>query len=173
MKARHKAVVEYGRSVGENTRLRLVFFVTSWVLRPLQKCFKTEQNKVKGFFICFINLLWGFLIWFICLWIRSPSLWACVYPIFQPRRFHRPIYFKLEFISKFRSPQELQWQSEARTYFDMPTWCRHVHVRPHCFILIEACSCTLELTYFAVKYLKIDWSVKMPLPWLIMGVAGS
>ena len=23
------------------------------------------------------------------------------------------------------------------------------------------------------KYLKIDWSVKMPLQWLIMGVAGS
>ena len=23
------------------------------------------------------------------------------------------------------------------------------------------------------KYLKIDWSVKMPLHWLIMGVAGS
>ena len=51
--------------------------------------------------------------------------------------------------------------------------CRHVHVRPHCFILTEACSCRLELEYFAEKYLKIDWSVKMPLHWLIMGVAGS
>ena len=52
--------------------------------------------------------------------------------------------------------------------------CRHVHVRPHCFILTEACTCRLELAYFVgEKYLKIDWSVKMPLHWLIMGVAGS
>ena len=30
----------------------------------------------------------------------------------------------------------------------------------------------LELVYFAgKKYLKIDWSVKMPLHWQIMGVA--
>ena len=41
--------------------------------------------------------------------------------------------------------------------------CRHVHVRPHCFILTEACSCRVELAYFAEKYLKLDWSVKMPL----------
>ena len=31
---------------------------------------------------------------------------------------------------------------------------RHVHVRPHSFILIEACSCGLELAYFAVKISK-------------------
>ena len=36
----------------------------------------------------------------------------------------------------------------------MPTWCRHVHVRPHCFILTEACSCRLELAYFAGKISK-------------------
>ena len=30
-------------------------------------------------------------------------------------------------------------------------WCRHVHVRPHWFILIEECSCTLELIYFTRK----------------------
>ena len=29
--------------------------------------------------------------------------------------------------------------------------CRHVHVRLYCFILTEACSCTLELAYFAGK----------------------
>ena len=45
--------------------------------------------------------------------------------------------------------------------------CRHVHVRLHCFILTEACSCRLELAYFAGKLSKIDWSVKMPLHWLI------
>ena len=36
-----------------------------------------------------------------------------------------------------------------------------------CFILVEACLCRLELAYFAEKNLKIDWSVKMPLHWLI------
>ena len=33
-------------------------------------------------------------------------------------------------------------------------WCRHVQVRPHCFILTEAGSCRLELAYFAVKISK-------------------
>ena len=36
----------------------------------------------------------------------------------------------------------------------LPHWrrrCRHVHVRPYCFILTEACSCRLELTVFAGK----------------------
>ena len=51
--------------------------------------------------------------------------------------------------------------------------CRHVHMRPHCFILTEACSCRLHWPIFREKYLKIDWSVKMPLRWLITGVAGS
>ena len=43
--------------------------------------------------------------------------------------------------------------------------CRYVHVMPHCFILTESCSCRLELEYLirGKKYLKIDWSVKMPL----------
>ena len=36
----------------------------------------------------------------------------------------------------------------------MLAWCRHVHVRPHCFILTEACSCRLELAYFAGKISK-------------------
>ena len=51
--------------------------------------------------------------------------------------------------------------------------CRHVHVRPRCFILSEACSSRLTVAYFAGKNLKIDWSIKMPLHWLIMGVAGD
>ena len=41
--------------------------------------------------------------------------------------------------------------------------CRHVHVRPLCVILTEEFSCRLELADFAKKYLKIDWSVKIPL----------
>ena len=44
-----------------------------------------------------------------------------------------------------------QLQSQARTNVKMSTSCRHVHVRPHCFILTEACSCRLELAYFAEK----------------------
>ena len=36
----------------------------------------------------------------------------------------------------------------------MSTWRRHVHVRPHCFILTEACSCRLELAYFVGKISK-------------------
>ena len=51
--------------------------------------------------------------------------------------------------------------------------CRHVHVRPHCSILMEALSCRLELAYLAGKISSIDWSAKMPLHRLIMGVAGS
>ena len=54
----------------------------------------------------------------------------------------------------------------CRYVVDMFTWGCVV-------ILTEGCSCRLELAYFAGKYLKIDWSVKMPLHWLIIGVAGS
>ena len=32
--------------------------------------------------------------------------------------------------------------------------CRHVHGRLHCFILTEACSCTMELAYFSGKIAK-------------------
>ena len=32
--------------------------------------------------------------------------------------------------------------------------CRHVHVRPHCSVLMEARSCRLELAYFARKISK-------------------
>ena len=32
--------------------------------------------------------------------------------------------------------------------------CRHVHARLRCSILTEACSCTLELAYFAGKIAK-------------------
>ena len=51
--------------------------------------------------------------------------------------------------------------------------CRHVNARSHCFILTEACSCRLELGYFAGKISKNRLVCKKPLHWLIMGVAGS
>ena len=87
---------------------------------------------------------------------RSPSLGAWNYPIFLSRRFHRPIYVKYEFISNSDPHGNLgnQLQSGARTNVDMSTWYRQIHVRPHCFILAEACSCRLELAYFAGKISK-------------------
>ena len=32
--------------------------------------------------------------------------------------------------------------------------CRHVHVRPNCFIITKACSCKLELAYFGGQLYK-------------------
>ena len=32
--------------------------------------------------------------------------------------------------------------------------CRHLHVRPHCCVLSETCSCRLELAYFVGKISK-------------------
>ena len=67
-----------------------------------------------------------------------------------------------EFISNSDPHRNLsyQLQLQARTNVDMSTsscgstWCRHVHLRPHCFILTEACWCRLELAYFAEKISK-------------------
>ena len=47
-----------------------------------------------------------------------------------------------------------QMQSLAWTYVDLSKWCRRVHSRLHCFILTEACSCRLDLAYFAEKISK-------------------
>ena len=57
---------------------------------------------------------------------------------------------------EFRSPQEPQRPIAITntTNVDMSTWCRHVHVRPHCFIPIKACSFRLEMAYFARKISK-------------------
>ena len=58
---------------------------------------------------------------------------------------------------EFRSPQEPQWPiaiTSRRTNADMFTWYRHVHVRAHCFVFIEACSCRLKLAYFAEKNIE-------------------
>ena len=115
----------------------------SWSLARL-------AHHSKGYFTTY-NLTGASLYW-----SRSPSLGACNYPILLLRRFHRPIYFYVEFISNSDTHRNLsdQLQSQARTNVDMSTWCRHVHVRPHCVILTEACSCRLELAYFAGKISK-------------------
>ena len=64
----------------------------------------------------------------------------------------------LFFYLEFRSPHEPQWpiaitSTDSCSRVDMIG--QHVHVRPHCFILTEACSCRLELTYFVGKISKI------------------
>ena len=44
-------------------------------------------------------------------------------------------------------------------------YCNHKHVRPHCFIFTASCG-QIDwnwLIWQGKKYLKIDWSVKMPL----------
>ena len=87
---------------------------------------------------------------------KSLSLGAWNYPTFLSRRFHRPIYVKYEFISNSDPHGNLgnQLQSGARTNVDVSKWCRQFHVRLHCFILTEACSCRLELADFAGKISK-------------------
>ena len=98
---------------------------------------------------------------------------ACNYPMFLSRRFHRPIYFYLKFYLEVQIPTGTS-VTNCNHKFGLMLTCRHVHVRPRCSTLTEACSCRLQLAYFAGKnYLKIDWSVEMLLHWLIMGVAGS
>ena len=57
--------------------------------------------------------------------------------------------------------------STCRHDVDMFTWDRIVLSSPKRARLDWNCPISRE------KYLKIDWSVKMPLHWLIMGVAGS
>ena len=70
--------------------------------------------------------------------------------------FHKPIYFYVEFISNSDPHRNFsdQLQSEARTNVDISTSCRNIHVRPHYFILTEACSCRLELAYIPGKISK-------------------
>ena len=68
------------------------------------------------------------------------------------RRFHRPIYFSLN-LSRVHIPTETSVTNCNHKHGLMLT-CRHVYMRPHCFILTEACSCRLELTYFAGKISK-------------------
>ena len=55
---------------------------------------------------------------------------------------------------EFRSPKEPQWQSQARTNVDMSTCLLDAAL----FMLTEACSCGLELAYFAGK-ISTNWLV--------------
>ena len=85
-------------------------------------------------------------------YVRSSSQGACNYPIFLSRRFHRPIYFSFN-LFRIQIPTGTSVTNCNHKHGLMLT-CRHVHVRLHCFILTDACSCTLELAYFAGKIAK-------------------
>ena len=65
-------------------------------------------------------------------------------PIFLSRHFHRAIYYWFEFISRIQIPTGTSVTNCNHKHRLMLT-CPHVHVRPHFFILPEACSCRLEL----------------------------
>ena len=84
---------------------------------------------------------------------QEPIDRSCNYPIFLPRRFHRPIYSYCLNLSRIQIPTGTSVTNCNHKHGLMLT-CRHVHVRPHCFILTEACSCRLELAYFAGKISK-------------------
>ena len=85
---------------------------------------------------------------------RSASPGACNYPIFLSRRLHRPTYFSLNSNPHRNLSDQLQ-SFKHGLIDDISTWCWHVLVRPHCFIITEACSCRLELPILWEKYLKI------------------
>ena len=84
---------------------------------------------------------------------RSPSLGACNYPIFLSGVFTDRSIFSLH-LSQIQIPKGTLVTNCKYKHGLMSTWCRRVHVRPHCFILTEACSCRLELAYFAGKISK-------------------
>ena len=55
------------------------------------------------------------------------------------------------------------------------TKCNHKHgrMRPHCLTLPKRAHIDWNWPISREKYLNIDWSVKMPLHWLIMRIVGS
>ena len=79
-------------------------------------------------------------------------------------------------IQMIRSPQERQWPiAIIRT-----DQCQHVDMMSNMFTwgrillsLPRRAHVDWNWPISRVKYLKIDWSVKMPLQWLIMGVESS
>ena len=83
---------------------------------------------------------------------RSPSLGACNFPIFLSRRFRRSI-FSLN-STRIPIPSGTSVTNCNHKHGLMLTSCQHVHVITHCFIPTEACSCRLELAYFAGKISK-------------------
>ena len=66
-------------------------------------------------------------------------------------------YWLAQFYRKmsFHFPQVFPLISDRSVWHNgKHPWCLHVHVRKHCFILTEACSCRLELGYFAGRISK-------------------
>ena len=117
-----------------------------------KKMFTQEKSSIPTGLVCFTNMAA----------VRSPSPGAYNYP--------RPIYFCLN-LSRTQIPTGIPVTNDNHKHglvltdrhdVDRSTWCWHVHVGPHCFILTKAYLCRLVLAYFAGK---IDW--------LIIGIAGS
>ena len=66
--------------------------------------------------------------------------------------FHSPFYFSLN-LSRIQFPTGTSLTNCNYKQGPMLA-CRHVHVRPHCFILTKEYLCRLELAYFAGKISK-------------------
>ena len=83
--------------------------------------------------------------------VRSPSLTATT-PYFCHGVFTDRSILGLN-LSRFQIPTGTSLTNCNHKHGLLLT-CRHVHVRPHCFILTGACLCRLELGYFARKISK-------------------
>ena len=75
-------------------------------------------------------------------------------------------------LTQIQIPTGTKWpiaitSTEQCQHVNMSKWCWHNHMGPNCLIVKTNWPISWE------KYLKIDWSVKMLLHLLIMGVAGS
>ena len=84
----------------------------------------------------------------------TSSQGACNYPIFLSRRFTDRSIFSLNLSRIQIISQTGTSVTNCNHKRGQMLTCRHVYVRPHCFILTEAWSCRLELVYFAGKTSK-------------------
>ena len=127
----------------------------------LLHCFSFQSQNALATFLSLLNvasvthpdpLLPHVPLRYFLIWAIKVCAGACNYPIFLSRRFHRPIYFCLN-LSRTHIATGTSVTNCTHKHALMST-CRYVHVRLHCFILTEACSCRLELGYFAGKISK-------------------
>ena len=107
---------------------------------------------------------------------QEPIDRSCNYPISLSRRFHRPIYSYCLNLSRIQIPAGTS-VTNCNHKHGLILVCRHdVDKFTRGRIVLSSpkrAHVNWNWPISREKYLKIDWSVKMPLPWLIMGVAGS
>ena len=104
---------------------------------------------------------------------RNPSLEACSYCMFLSRRFHRPMNWSGIQIPIVTSVTNcINHKHEL-----MSTRCGHVKDKWGGIVLslLKRAHAYEDWNWpiSREKYLNIDWSVRVPLHWLIMGVGGS